>query len=83
MLQVKRYLRIIRDVQDKIQTGDRKCDLKSSLRSYMSDIPEALVEILINEIWEFNHYEQAISQLESEHIQRLEDSAMDRKHGDM
>jgi hypothetical protein len=67
---------------------ERQCeeiaaDLESSLRSYMSDIPEALVEILINEIWEFNHYEQAIRNLESEHIQRLEDSAMDRKHGDM
>jgi hypothetical protein len=67
---------------------ERKCeeiaeDLESSLRDYMTDIPEALVEILINEIWEFNHYEQAISQLESEHIQALEDAAMERKHGDM
>jgi hypothetical protein len=64
---------------------ERQCeaiaaDLESSLRSYMSDIPEALVEILINEIWEFNHYEQAIRNLESEHIQALEDAAMERRY---
>jgi hypothetical protein len=59
---------------------ERKCeeiaeDLESSLRDYMTDIPEALVEIMVNEIWEFNHTEQAISQLESEYFQSLEDRA--------
>jgi 1,6-anhydro-N-acetylmuramate kinase len=63
---------------------ERKCeeiaeDLESSLRDYMTDIPEALVEILVNEIWEFNHTEQAIRELESEHIQALEDQAQERK----
>jgi hypothetical protein len=63
---------------------ERKCeeiaeDLECSLRDYMTDIPEALVEILVNEIWQFNHTEQAISQLESEHIQALEDQAEERK----
>jgi hypothetical protein len=64
---------------------ERKCeeiaeDLESSLRDYMTDIPEALVEILVNEIWEFNHTEQAIKDLESEHIQNLEDQAEERKY---
>jgi hypothetical protein len=63
---------------------ERKCeeiaeDLESSLRDYMTDIPEALVEILVNEIWQFNHCEQAIRNLESEHIQALEDQAQERK----
>jgi hypothetical protein len=64
---------------------ERKCeeiaeDLESSLRDYMTDIPEALVEILVNEIWQFNHTEQAIKDLESEHIQNLEDQAEERKY---
>jgi hypothetical protein len=54
-------------------------DLECSLRAYMTDIPEALIEIMVNEIWQFNHTEQAISQLESEHIQALEDQAQERK----
>jgi hypothetical protein len=63
---------------------EKKCeeiaaDLELSLRAYMTDIPEALVEILVSEIWQFNHTEQAISQLESEHIQALEDQAQERK----
>jgi hypothetical protein len=64
---------------------ERKCeeiaaDLELSLRAYMEGIPEALVEIMVTDIWEFDHREQAISQLESEHIQALEDAAMERKH---
>jgi hypothetical protein len=63
---------------------ERKCeeiaeDLESSLRDYMTDIPESLVEIMVTEIWEFDLTEQAISQLESEHIQNLEDEAEERK----
>jgi hypothetical protein len=63
---------------------ERKCeeiaaDLESSLRNYLTDIPESLVEILVAEIWQFNHREQAIKDLESEHIQRLEDRAEERK----
>jgi hypothetical protein len=64
---------------------ERKCeeiaeDLESSLRDYMTDIPEALVEIMVNEIWEFDHTEQAIRELESEHIQNLEDEAEERRY---
>jgi hypothetical protein len=67
---------------------ERQCeeiaaDLELSLRAYMTDIPEALVEILVNEIWQFNHTEMAISQLESEHIQALEDQAEERRNEGM
>jgi hypothetical protein len=59
---------------------ERQCeaiaaDLESSLRDYMTDIPESLVEIMVNEIWEFDYTEMAISQLESEYFQSLEDRA--------
>jgi hypothetical protein len=67
---------------------ERKCeeiaeDLESSLRAYMTDIPEALVEILVNEIWQFNHTEMAIQNLESEYIQALEDRAEERRNEGM
>jgi hypothetical protein len=64
---------------------ERKCeeiaaDLESSLRNYLTDIPESLVEILVAEIWEFDLTEQAIRELESEHIQNLEDEAEERRY---
>jgi hypothetical protein len=67
---------------------ERQCeeiaaDLESSVRNYMTDIPEALIEILVNEIWQFNHREQAIKDLESEHIQALEDRAEERRNEGM
>jgi hypothetical protein len=63
---------------------ERQCeeiaaDLELSLRNYLTDIPEPLVEILVNEIWQFDHRQQAIKDLESEHIQALEDQAQERK----
>jgi hypothetical protein len=64
---------------------ERQCeeiaaDLESSVRNYLTDIPESLVEILVAEIWQFDFRQQAIKDLESEHIQALEDQAEERKY---
>jgi hypothetical protein len=67
---------------------ERQCeeiaaDLESSVRNYLTDIPESLVEILVAEIWQFDFRQQAIKDLESEHIQALEDQAEERRNEGM